>query len=24
MNKSMFIHNPSDEFINDSNWGKDQ
>jgi len=22
MKKSMFIHNPSDEFINDSEWGK--
>ena len=21
MKKSMFIHNPSDEFINDPNWG---
>jgi len=24
MKKCMFIHNPSDEFINDPNWGKDQ
>ena len=23
MNKSLFIHNPSDEFIADLNWGKD-
>ncbi len=23
MKKSLFIHNPSDEFINDPNWGKD-
>ena len=23
MKKSMFIHNPSDEFINDPEWGKD-
>jgi len=23
MKKSMFIHNPSDNFINDPNWGKD-
>ena len=23
MKKSMFIHNPSDEFINDPNWGMD-
>ena len=23
MKKSMFIHNPSDEFINNPNWGKD-
>lgn len=23
MKKSMFIHNPSDEFINDPEWGKE-
>jgi hypothetical protein len=23
MKKSLYIHNPSDEFINDANWGKD-
>jgi hypothetical protein len=23
MKKSMYIHNPSDEFINDPNWGKE-
>lgn len=24
MKKALFIHNPSDEFINDPNWGKDE
>lgn len=23
MKKALFIHNPSDEFINDPDWGKD-